>query len=135
MRLRFRAWQSKKATGLNDTARLRIFIPSGHLSSYLFSFLQPAGAKNGPTLRSTGKADALKTGNLARPITNIRDVVENEEKNLDFQKPEWTQEVAGKERNLHDPAKPITAAPHADESKSTLGWKKPDCKYLSIASQ
>jgi len=35
---------------------------------------KPAWAKGGIKLRSTGKADAMKTsGNLAAPITNIRE--------------------------------------------------------------
>jgi len=46
-----------------------------------------------PHLKPTGKADVMKTeGNLAAPITNIKEVAEKEKMELNFKKPEWTRE-------------------------------------------
>lgn len=82
------------------------------------SWQKPAWATSGPKLRSTGKD--VKSGNLAKPITNIREVVQKEKPDLDFAKPDWTADAAAKERNYVDLAKPITAA------TSSTGFEKPN---------
>lgn len=58
-------------------------------------------------LRSTGKSAA---GNLAKPITNLPHTKNH---GPGFSKPEWTDEVVGKDRQIdQDLAKPITELPH-----------------------
>ena len=89
------------------------------------SWQKPAWATGGTKLRSTGKADVLKTGgNLAAPIT---DLPHQKKEDLTFQKPEWTGEVEGKvgQRVHGDLAKPITSLPHAGADKN-LAFEKPD---------
>ena len=70
-------------------------------------------------LRSTGKSAA---GNLAKPITNLP----HQKVGPGFSKPEWTDEVVGKDRGLGDKslAKPITDLPHSADPN--LAFEKPE---------
>lgn len=57
-----------------------------------YGWEKPDWAKKGPKLRATGKADKMKAGNLAAPVTNIRDYVATEKKELDFQRPDLSKD-------------------------------------------
>lgn len=57
-----------------------------------YAWEKPSWAKNGPKLRATGKADKMKAGNLAAPVTNIRDYVATEKQELDFQRPDLSKD-------------------------------------------
>jgi hypothetical protein len=82
------------------------------------SWQKPDWTKN-TKLRPTGKADKLKEGDLAKPITMLPHMKEDGP----FEKPQWTGEVK-QEKNIADPAKPITSLPHAGETD--LSFQKPD---------
>lgn len=71
-------------------------------------------------LRSTGKSAA---GNLAKPITNLP---HQKDQGPGFSKPEWTDEVAGKDHSLGEKslAKPITDLPHSADP--ALSFEKPE---------
>ena len=80
---------------------------------------KPDWTKN-TKLRSTGKSAA---DNLAKPITNLP---HQKDHGPGFSKPEWTDEVCGKDRGLGDKslAKPITELAHGADP--TLGFEKPE---------
>lgn len=79
---------------------------------------KPDWTKN-TKLRSTGKSAA---GNLAKPITNLP---HQKDQGPGFSKPEWTDEVAGKDSiGQKDLAKPITDLPHG-AGDSNLSFAKP----------
>jgi len=85
---------------------------------------KPDWTKN-TKLKSTGKADKMKAGNLAAPITSLPH--QKNEDNIGFKKPDWTGEVKEHARSTVDPAKPITSLPHQPrEDGKDLSWKKPD---------
>jgi hypothetical protein len=82
---------------------------------------KPDWTKNS-NLRSTGKSAA---GNLAKPITNLP---HQKDHGPGFSKPEWTDEVCGKDRGIGEMslAKPITDLPHGADSDPSLAFEKPD---------
>jgi hypothetical protein len=83
------------------------------------SWQKPDWTKN-TKLRPTGNNAA---GNLAKPITNLP---HQKDQGPGFSKPEWTDEVVGKDRGLGDKslAKPITDLPHAADPN--LAFQKPE---------
>ena len=70
-------------------------------------------------LKTTGRGEIMKSGNLAAPITSLP----HQKEDGPFEKPGWTGEV--KEPKLEgDLAKPITALPHSGDSN--LAFQKPE---------
>ncbi|EEC45073.1 predicted protein [Phaeodactylum tricornutum CCAP 1055/1] len=84
------------------------------------SWEKPSWAKNGPALRATGRADQMKGGDLASPITNLP----HQKEDGPFEKPEWTGTVSQKVHPSQDLAKPITSLPHGGAG-SSLAFEKP----------
>lgn len=95
---------------------------------------KPDWAKKGPALKSTGKADKLKAGNLAKEITHVnkekdatRDV--NFEANPVFLKASEKSDVLKEKGDL---AKPVTkireviADDDEDDDAKKLAWQKPE---------
>lgn len=76
----------------------------------------------GTKLRSTGKS---ASGDLAKPITNLPHIKDH---GPGFSKPEWTDEIDGKNYSIGDKslAKPITGLPHGEGQKDNLEFEKPD---------
>jgi len=85
------------------------------------SWQKPDWTKN-TKLRSTGKAEAMKTkGDLASPITSLP----HQKEDGPFDKPDWTEDVKDVERPGGKLEKPITALPHGAGGNS-LAFQKPD---------
>lgn len=82
---------------------------------------KPDWATKGKKLRSTGKS---ASGDLAKPITNLP---HQKGQGPGFSKPEWTDEIDGKEYSIGEKslAKPITNLPHGEADKN-LEFEKPD---------
>jgi len=91
---------------------------------------KPAWAKNGPKLKSTGKADAMKAGNLAKEITLVnankdesRDTnskanadilkakTEVSEKDVSWEKPSWAKDTGLKSKG--------------NSNEKDTSWEKP----------
>jgi hypothetical protein len=83
------------------------------------SWQKPDWAKKGPALRSTGRADQMKAGDLASPITSLP----HQKDNGPFKKPEWTEDVSQMDVPTGDLAKPITSLPHS--GNKDLSFQKP----------
>lgn len=88
-------------------------------------------------LKSTEKGSEVRTqGNLARPVTNIREVAEtDEDSNLAWQKPDWAKSAPKlKNTGKGDAVKsgdyisrPVTNIREvAETEEESLAWKKPD---------
>ena len=88
-------------------------------------------------LKSTEKGSEVRTqGNLARPVTNIRaTVAEDEDSNLAWKKPDWAKEgpklkSTGKGDAVKSGgyiSKPVTNIREvAEKEEDNLAWKKPD---------
>lgn len=84
------------------------------------SWQKPDWTKN-TKLKATGKADMMKDGNLASPITSLP----HQKEDGPFDKPDWTEDVKGAPRPEGALEKPITALPHGAGGKD-LAFQKPD---------
>jgi len=84
------------------------------------SWKKPDWTKN-MKLKPTGKADKMKEGNLASPITSLP----HQKADGPFEKPGWTGDVKDQPKPTGDLAKPITDLPHGAGGKD-LSFQKPD---------